>query len=304
MQKTIKRTIEFSGVGLHTGQNVRVRLRPALEDSGLVFVRGDIEGRPVIKAEGASVVDTNYATTLGSAGVTVSTVEHILAALYCLGVDNAVIEVFGPEVPVLDGSAARFVEMITDAGLAEQSAMRRSLVIKKSIKVTDGDKYILLLPTLRGGLTVDYSIDFSHALLKKQRFTGLFSRDIFIREIASARTFGFLRDVEMLRANGLARGGSLGNAVVVGEREVLNEEGLRYPDEFVRHKVLDLMGDLAVAGAPIVGHIVAYRSGHGLNHKLVKAMLRHTSRWELREPALMAGRSIQKGAFVQKAASI
>ncbi|GMR05094.1 MAG: UDP-3-O-acyl-N-acetylglucosamine deacetylase [Thermodesulfobacteriota bacterium] len=301
LQKTIKKTIEFSGVGLHTGCNVRVRVTPAGADSGITFIRTDIPGSLPIKAEGRNVVNTNYATTLGRNGVTISTVEHILAAFYGLGVDNASIEIKGPEVPVLDGSAEKFIEMIEAAGIRELNAEKLYLVIKRPINVSEGDKYVLLMPTKGGGVTIDYSIDFSHPFLNKQTFSGLFSRDVFKKEIGSARTFGFLQDVEKLRANGLARGGSLSNAVVVGETDILNKDGLRYPDEFVRHKVLDLMGDLSLAGAPISGRIVAHRSGHALNHKLIQKIMKQPSRWELKglapqRPAKETGHVLQKAA--------
>jgi len=303
LQKTIKKTIEFAGVGLHTGSNVKVRVVPAAADSGITFIRKDIHGSEPIKAVGANVVDTNYATTLGCNGVTVSTVEHILAAFYGLGVDNAVIEVEGPEVPVLDGSAEKFIEMIEAAGVRELEAEKMYLVVKKPIKVSEGDKYVLLMPSKGSGLTIDYSIDFSHPFLTKQTFSGLFSKKAFKTEIGSARTFGFLHDVEMLRANGLARGGSLNNAVVVGDTDILNEDGLRFPDEFVRHKVLDLMGDLSLAGSPISGRIVAHRSGHALNHKLIQKIIKQPSRWELTGLAPVR-RVKDSGVFMQEAASL
>ncbi|MFQ5442853.1 MAG: UDP-3-O-acyl-N-acetylglucosamine deacetylase [Thermodesulfobacteriota bacterium] len=303
LQKTIKKTIEFAGVGLHTGSNVKVRVVPAGADSGITFIRKDILGSEPIKAVGANVVDTNYATTLGLSGVTVSTVEHILAAFYGLGVDNATIEVEGLEIPVLDGSAEKFIEMIEAAGIRELQAEKLYLVVKRPIKVAEGDKYVLLMPSKGSGLTIDYSIDFSHPFLTKQTFSGLFSKEVFKTEIGSARTFGFLHDVEKLRANGLAMGGSLSNAVVVGETDILNEGGLRFPDEFVRHKVLDLMGDLSLAGSPISGRIVAHRSGHALNHRLIQKIIKQPSLWELK--GLVPKRTEKdRGAFMQEAASL
>jgi len=281
MQQTIRDVIEFSGIGLHTGCAVNMRILPSGEGTGITFVRKDIAGCPEIKAESSNVVATSYATSLGSKGVTVSTVEHILSAFYGLGVDNAIVELDGPEVPIMDGSAAHFVDMIESAGLSWLAAPRQYIVIKKPIKVVDRDKYVLLLPAEEPELTIDYSIDFSHPFLAKQSFSKLFSREVFRQEVGSARTFGFLRDVEMLRANGLAKGGSLHNAVVIGDTDILNEGGLRYPDEFVRHKVLDMMGDIALLGAPIIGRLIAYRSGHGLNHKLVSEILKRPARWEL-----------------------
>lgn len=281
MQQTIRNIVEFSGIGLHTGCAVKMRILPSGEDTGITFIRKDIPGAPAIKAEASNVVATSYATSLGSKGAMVSTVEHILSAFYGLGVDNAVVELDGPEVPIMDGSASHFVDMIESVGLVRLSAPKKYIVIKKPIKVADRDKYVLLLPADDAELTIDYSIDFSHPLITKQSFSTLFSEEVFRREVGSARTFGFLRDVEMLKANGLAKGGSLNNAVVVSDTEILNEGGLRYPDEFVRHKVLDMMGDISLLGAPVIGRLIAHRSGHGLNHKLVKEILNRPGRWRL-----------------------
>ncbi len=281
MQTTIKKEITFSGVALHTGRDVKVRILPAEEDSGVRFIRKDLPGFPAIKADGANVVNTNYATTLGYGGVTVSTVEHILAALYGLGVDNVDVEVFGSEIPILDGSAGEFIRKIEAVGITHLMAEREYLVIKRPIKVSEGDKYLMLLPSDEPGLRIDYSIDFSHPVLSKQIFSRHCTREVFINEIGNARTFGFLSDIEMLRANGLAMGGSLSNAVVVGDRDILNKDGLRYPDEFVRHKALDLIGDLSLVGAPVSGQLIAHRSGHALNHRLLQKIVRHRPRWEL-----------------------
>lgn len=283
MQQTIKKAISFSGVGLHTGRHVNVRVLPADEDTGIVFVRKDIPGSIPIKAEALNVIATSYSTTLGiDKSITVSTVEHLLAAFYGLGVDNAAVELDGPEVPILDGSALNFIEMIEDAGLDELESPGRILVVKRPVKVSDGEKYAILLPSEGTDLRIDYSIDFSHPFLEKQSFAAVFSRDSFKSEVGGARTFGFLKDVEMLKANGLARGGSLDNAIVIGDNEILNEGGLRYPDEFVRHKVLDLLGDVSLVGAPIAGHLIAHRSGHALNFKLVRSLLRSPNSWEIR----------------------
>lgn len=280
MQKSIKDIVSFAGVGLHSGNNVNVRILPAAEDTGILFVRTDVPGSVAIQANVSNVVATNYATSLGVNGVKVSTVEHILAAFYGLGVDNAVVELDGSELPALDGSAELLVSMIEGVGVVELDSPRKYLVIKEPIKVTDGDKHLLLLPTSGKGLEIDYSIDFSHPILSKQTYRCRLTGELFKNEIASARTFGFLRDVEMLRANGLAKGGSLSNAVVIGETEVLNEGGLRYPDEFVRHKVLDLMGDISLVGSPVVGYLIANRSGHTLNTKLANKILSSPSSWE------------------------
>ncbi len=295
-QHTIKNSISFSGIGLHTGCDVNVRIMPSKEGSGITFIRKDIAGAAPIKAVAANVVATSYATSLGVNGVKVSTVEHLLAAFYGLGVDNAVVELDGPEVPVLDGSAAHFIEMLEEIGFIEQPASKKYLVVKKPIKVADGDKYVLLLPSEGQKFTVDYSIDFSHPFLSKQTFSSLFSRDVFKDEVASARTFGFLRDYEMLRSNGLARGGSLKNAIVIGDNAILNEDGLRYPDEFVRHKVLDMVGDISLTGHPVIGRLVAHRSGHALNYRLVQEILKRAGSWKLKE-SLAEERDEAEGRF-------
>ncbi|OGP18597.1 MAG: UDP-3-O-[3-hydroxymyristoyl] N-acetylglucosamine deacetylase [Deltaproteobacteria bacterium GWC2_55_46] len=280
MQQTLRNVIEFSGVGLHTGCEVSVRILPSCGDTGITFFRRDLPGSSAIRAVSSNVTSTSYATSLGSRGATVSTIEHLMAAFYGMGVDNAIVELNGPEVPIMDGSAAEFVGMVESAGLVTLSTPRRYMVIKKPIKVVEDDKYIFLMPSEEAGLSINYAIDFSHPFLAKQSFSRPFSKDVFRKELGSARTFGFLKDVEMLRANGLARGGSLENAIVISDTEILNEGGLRYPDEFVRHKVLDLMGDISLVGAPIMGKLIAYRSGHALNHKLAQEIWRKPGRWE------------------------
>lgn len=304
MQKSIKNIVSFAGVGLHSGNNVNVRLLPAAEDTGILFVRTDVPGSEAIQANVSNVVATNYATSLGVNGVKVGTVEHLLAAFYGLGVDNAVVELDGPELPALDGSAELLVSMIEGVGVVELESPRKYLVVKEPIKVTDGDKHLLLLPTSGKGLEIDYSIDFSHPILSKQTYRCRLTGELFKNEIASARTFGFLRDVEMLRANGLAKGGSLSNAVVIGETEVLNKGGLRYPDEFVRHKVLDLMGDLSLIGSPVVGYLIANRSGHTLNAKLVNKILSSPSSWEYVDYSSDDDISGVQHDFIQKTATL
>lgn len=286
-QRTVGDTIGFSGIGLHTGLPVSVRILPSGEGTGISFVRRDIPGSPVIKAKYKNVVSTSFATTLGVDGVTVSTVEHLLAALYGMGVDNALIEVDGPEVPIMDGSAVPFVEMIEKVGLSRLDSPRRYIVIRRPLKVSENEKYIYLMPPGDADgedlLSIDYTIDFAHSYLNRQSFTFSLSPGAFKREIVGARTFGFLKDVEMLKKNGLALGGSLKNAVVIGDDDILNEEGLRYTDEFVRHKVLDLIGDLALLGMPLIGRIKAYRSGHALNQSLVTKVLKTPRRWKMLE---------------------
>lgn len=295
-QKTVKNIIEFSGVGLHTGADARVRILPSGADTGIRFVRKDLPGTPVIKAEAKNVISTSYATTLGTRGVTVSTVEHLLATFYGMGVDNALVEVSGPEVPVLDGSAEPFVEMIEDAGLKTLDSVKKYMVVKKPIKVSGEGKFIYLLPSPEQGFSIDYTIDFAHPYLEKQEFSMSFSSTgaTFAREVSRARTFGFLRDVELLRANGLAKGGSLKNAVVVGEKDILNEDGLRYPDEFVRHKVLDILGDLSLVGVPVIGRIKAHRAGHALNFKLAQKICKSPARWKMVEPVPTFNKELTK----------
>ncbi|MBI5599218.1 MAG: UDP-3-O-acyl-N-acetylglucosamine deacetylase [Deltaproteobacteria bacterium] len=301
LQTTVKEIIEFSGIGLHTGLLVKTRILPAPADAGIRFIRRDVPGSPAIKARGKNVIETLYAMTLGKDGVTVSTVEHLLAAFYGLRVDNAVVEVFGPEIPIMDGSAAPFVEMIEGTGLRKLNAPRRYLVVKKPMKIAEGDKSISLLPPKDdAGLTIEYTIDFSHPYLNRQSFAISLCPRVFKEEVVKARTFGFLRDVEMLRKNGLARGGSLENAVVIGDRDVLNEEGLRFPDEFVRHKVLDLIGDISLLGVQVIGRIKAHRSGHSLNYGIVKKALSNPGRWkvtEFAEEELPAASAVFEGEF-------
>lgn len=304
MQHTLKDIIEFSGIGLHTGHPVNVRITPSGPDTGIRFYRKDLPGSPCIKAVSANVISTSYATTIGVKGASVSTIEHLMAAFYGMGVDNANVEIDGPEVPIMDGSAVDFIGMIESSGLMALPALRQYLVIKKPIRVSEDDKYIFLLPPDDMEFTIDYSIDFAHPFLNKQSFARLFSQDVFRKELGSARTFGFLKDVEALRANGLARGGSLENAIVISDTEILNEGGLRYPDEFVRHKVLDMMGDIALVGAPVIGQLIAYRSGHSLNHKLAQKVLDKPGRWELTDS--LADKDVMSSmpALLEKLATI
>lgn len=278
-QRTLQRTVTVEGVGLHSGANVTLRLVPAPANSGLAFVRVDLPNRPVIAVRSENVVDTSLATTLGVGGVKVATVEHVLAAVVGLGVDNLRIEIDGPEVPIVDGSAEPFVRAMVEAGTRRQGEGRRFLVMRKSVTVTDGDKVATLAPSR--SLKIDCTIDFKHPLISDQRATlELKDATHFLREIARARTFGFLRDVDRLRAMGLARGGSIENAVVIDDFSILNPEGLRYPDEFARHKLLDTLGDIATLGAPVLGALTAHKTGHALNQKLVAKVLADASSYE------------------------
>ena len=282
-QRTLKQRATLDGVGLHSGAKVRLTIAPAPADSGIVFTRTDVTPRVEIPALAEHVVDTTMNTSLGKDGSRIGTVEHLLAALAGCGIDNARVEVVGPEVPILDGSAEPFVALVQDAGVHEQRATRRYLMVRKPVVVSEGDKQARLSPTL-GTFSVSYTIDFQHPLISDQTYKLEISNRSFQREIARARTFGFKRDVERLHRAGLARGGSLENAVVVDDFNILNPEGLRFPDEFVRHKILDALGDLSLIGMPIIGHLHAVKSGHHLNHQLVRKVLAEREAWEIVQP--------------------
>lgn len=279
LQKTIKKEITCKSVGLHTGRKVHMTIKPADVDTGIVFVRTDLSQDNTIKADMYNVSDTNLATTLGSNGTRVSTVEHLLSAFSGLGVDNAVIELNAPEIPIMDGSALPFVNMLKNAGTKVQGKGRKMLVIKKPVSVSDGDGAAMLLPFPEFKIT--YRIDFKHPLISEQSYEMIFSDATYEEEICAARTFGFLKDVEYMQAKGLALGGSLKNAVVLTEDRIINKEGLRFPDEFVKHKILDAIGDLSLLGMPIIGHFVAYKSGHKLNNLLLKELVEHDKCWKI-----------------------
>lgn len=278
-QRTLQRAVLVEGVGLHTGAKVSLRLLPAPVNHGLIFARIDMPGRPTVPVSSEFVTDTALATTLGVGKAKIATVEHLLAALSGLGIDNLRIEIDGPEVPIMDGSAAPFAMRISEAGIRHQGEPKQFLVIKKTVTVTDGDKFATFSPARR--FRIDCTIDFKHPLISDQQFTLEFSDRSFIREVARARTFGFLRDVDKLRAMGLARGGSLENVVVVDDFSILNPEGLRFPDEFVRHKLLDALGDVALLGRPVIGALTVYKTGHALNQKLVAKVLSDPANFEV-----------------------
>jgi UDP-3-O-[3-hydroxymyristoyl] N-acetylglucosamine deacetylase len=280
MQRTIAEKISCTGIGLHTGQPVQLTLQPARAGSGVVFVRTDFPEPVEFPANHAMVTSTRLATTLGRGEATVGTVEHLLSALCGLGVDNVRVEVDGPEIPVMDGSAASFAFLIRAAGVFDQGAPRRSLRVHRPVELRDGDRFIRVEPGR--GLRVSYSVDFAHPAIGRQQLRNLLIDDeSFETEICRARTFGFLREVEALWRNGLARGGNLDNTVVMDEYRVLNRDGLRWPDEFVRHKVLDLLGDLALLGLPLEGHVIVERGGHALHQRLVRALLEDESAWSV-----------------------
>lgn len=276
-QRTVKEPISCQGVGLHSGSPVNLSILPAPANHGIVFVRTDLASPVEIPAQAEFVVDTSLATTLGRNGIKVGTVEHLMAALAGLGIDNARIELDGPEVPIMDGSAAPFAYLVKTAGIRVLDEPKSFIVIKKPVTVMDGDKEATLTPATR--FKVDCTIDFKHPLISDQSISFEFSDRAFSRELARARTFGFLRDVEMLKKMGLAKGGSLENAIVVDEFSILNPDGLRFPDEFVRHKLLDAIGDVSLFGRPVIGHLKVFKGGHALNHKLVTKVLADASNY-------------------------
>ncbi len=278
-QRTLDHSIRCSGIGLHSGRKIELVLHPAAEDSGITFIRSDLDIE--IPAKASYVTDTRLCTTIGHGEAHVSTIEHLLSALAGLGVDNARIEVSGPEVPIMDGSSAPFVFLIQCAGIKEQSRAKKVLRILKRVEVTDGDKRCALYPA--AGFKISYLLDYDHPLLRKRNVQVDFSRQAYTREISRARTFGFLHEVEALQKAGLALGGSLENAIVLDTHRVVNEGGLRYEDECVRHKILDTLGDLSLSGFPIVGAFEGERTGHDMNHALVTTLLADPSSYRIEE---------------------
>jgi UDP-3-O-[3-hydroxymyristoyl] N-acetylglucosamine deacetylase len=254
-------------------------IKPSEVDEGVIFIRKDLPGDIRIKADFENVRDTILATTIGLNGATVSTVEHLLSALCGMGVDNAIVEVDAPEIPIMDGSALPFVNLLKDVGTKIQGKCKKILVIIKSVAVSEGDGTAMLLPSPEFKIT--YKIDFEHPLIGKQSYHMTFSDVVYEKDICAARTFGFLKDVEYLQAKGLALGGSLRNAVVLDDKKVINKEGLRCSDEFVKHKILDAIGDLSLLGMPIIGHFVAHKSGHKLNNMLLKELMAHEECWKI-----------------------
>jgi UDP-3-O-[3-hydroxymyristoyl] N-acetylglucosamine deacetylase len=275
-QRTLKNNITCEGIGLHTGKPVKMTLKPAPVGAGIVFIRIDLDNVR-IKAVAANTTATSYATTLSHNGVSVKTVEHLLAAFAGLNIDNAYAEINSDEVPIMDGSARLFVRLIADTGIQTQEAIQPALKVIKPVFVREGNKQIAIWPA--DSTNISYFIDFNHPMLKEQSLQYEPSEEAFLREVSDARTFGFLSDVKTLQARGLARGASLDNAVALNEDSVVNKDGLRYKDEFVRHKILDLLGDLSLAGMPIIGHIVAHKSGHSLNAQMASKLLNSPQNW-------------------------
>ena len=279
-QRTLKNVIRATGVGLHTGEKVYLTLRPAVPDTGIVFRRVDLDSPVDIPAKAENVGDTRLSTTLVKDGARISTVEHLLSAFAGLGIDNAYVDVSAPEVPIMDGSAGPFVFLIQSAGVEEQNVAKRFIRIKRPAEVTEGDKIARFEPF--NGFKVSFGIDFDHpAMASDSRRSEIdFSSTSFVKEVSRARTFGFLRDIEMLRDSGLALGGSMDNAIVVDDFRVLNEDGLRYENEFVKHKILDAIGDLYLLGHSLIGAFSGYKSGHELNNRLLKTLIAQPEAWE------------------------
>ncbi len=280
-QHTLRKSVKAFGIGLHSGKKISLKINPSPANTGICFVRSDLSPEQVIPARTEYVVDTRFATTIGTERGSVSTIEHLMAALSGAGVNNALIEVDGPEVPAMDGSAAPFLTLLQKAGLKAQDEPIRYIEILEPIMVTRGDKFLSIEPCKN--FVVSFEIEFEHHLIAKQRFVDKITPQTFACQISKARTFGFLSEVELLRENGFALGGSLENAVVVGDTSIHNSGGLRFSDEFVRHKVLDLIGDLYLLGAPILGKVKAVKSGHALHHVLTQELLNRPYAWEYME---------------------
>ncbi len=280
-QRTLKNVIRATGVGLHTGEKVYLTLRPAAVDTGVVFRRVDLDPVVELSARPFGVGDTRLSTALQEGDVTVSTVEHLMSALAGLGIDNVYVELSSPEVPIMDGSAAPFVFLVQSAGVVEQDAPKKFIRVKQAVTVEDGDKWAKFEPF--DGFKVSFAIDFDHPIFAKspQKATVDFSTTSFVKEVSRARTFGFMHEVEALREAGLALGGSHDNAIVMDSYTILNDDGLRYEDEFVKHKILDAIGDLYLLGHQLIGEFSAFKSGHALNNKLIRALMAQPEAWEL-----------------------
>ena len=277
-QRTIAQEISCSGIGLHSGKVVNLALVPAPVNHGIKFVRKDLPDNPTISARFNCVVDTSLATVIGSDGVIVSTIEHLMACFAGLSIDNVIVELDSYEVPVMDGSAGPFAQMIIDAGIQEQEASRHFFVLREAIELEEDGKYVGAYPDTTFKITCN--IEFEHPLIRKQSCSIEVLDNVFEREISNARTFGFLREVEYMKNYGLARGGSLDNAVIVDDKDILNKDGLRYQDEFVRHKLLDCIGDFSLLGMPILAHIVTHKSGHAFNHAFLEKFFNKKESWQ------------------------
>jgi len=278
-QTTIKKSAELVGIGLHKGSPVKLRLEPLEANSGIVFYRSDVDVSIPLLPE--NVVDTRMATVIGKKGHVISTIEHLLSAVYAYGIDNLKIIVDADEVPVMDGSSASYCMLLDEAGIAELDAPKKIMRIKKEVEVKDGEKYVKLSPS--PDLNYDFTIKFPHPVIQEQAYVLKFTKESYKKEIARARTFGFLHEVQYLRSKGLALGGSLENAIVLDEKKILNPEGLRFPDEFVRHKILDAIGDMSLIGMNFIGNYEAMAGSHNLNHRLTLALLEDAENYEVVE---------------------
>ena len=278
-QRTLKNLVRATGVGLHTGAKVYLTLRPAAADTGIVFRRVDLDPPVEIRAEPCAVGDTRLSSCLEKGNVRVATIEHLMSAFSGLGIDNAYVDLTAPEVPIMDGSAGPFVFLLQSAGIEEQNAPKKFIRIVKPVEARDGDKWVRFKP--HDGFKLTLSLDFDHPVFDKTRqsVTVDFSTTSYVKEVSRARTFGFMQDVESMRAQGLALGGSLDNAIVMDEYRVLNSDGLRYEDEFVKHKVLDAIGDLYLLGHPVIGAFSGHKSGHALNNQLLRSLLEDRQAW-------------------------
>jgi UDP-3-O-[3-hydroxymyristoyl] N-acetylglucosamine deacetylase len=279
-QRTLKSVIRATGIGLHSGKKVLMVLRPAPANTGIVFYRTDLAQPTPIYARAENVGETTLGTSLMNGDVRVSTVEHLLSAFAGLGIDNAFVDLSAPEVPIMDGSAGPFVFLLQSAGIEEQNAPKRFARVLKTVRVEEGDKWAEFKPF--DGFRINFEIEFDHPVFKRHgQFASMdFSTTAYLKEISRARTFCFMRDVEYMRSRNLALGGTLDNAIVLDDYRIMNEDGLRYEDEFVKHKILDAIGDLYLFGYSIIGEFAGYKSGHGLNNKLLRTMLADTSAWE------------------------
>ncbi len=273
-QKTIKKTTSVKGICLHSGKIAKIELIPAPVGTGIVFIYGDKQ----LKARWDNVVDTSMATTLGDGEIKIGTVEHLLSAMSGLGITNIYIVIQGPEIPIMDGSSASFIYMIKDAGIWSQGIPRDTISIKNKIEIKDGDKWAAFVPSEQRRITC--AIRFNHPKIGFQKLSFISNEQIYMSEISRARTFGFLKDMEHMKANHLALGGSLDNAVVLDDYRIINEDGLRYTDEFVRHKMLDAIGDISLAGVDIIGHYISYKSGHTLNNRLLRELFVKEASWD------------------------
>ena len=281
-QRTLKQATKVTGIGLHSGKKVTLTLRPVPANTGIIYARTDLEPAVYFPASAESIRDTQLCTCMiNDDGVRISTVEHLNAAMAALGLDNLIVEVDAPEIPIMDGSASPFIYLLLDAGIEEQNAAKKFIRIKETVRVEEGDKWAEIRPYAHG-LKLDFTIDFNHPMISKSvcNFKMDLSAENFIQKISRARTFTFMKDVEYLQSIGLALGGSLDNAIVLDEYRILNEEGLRYKDELVKHKMLDSVGDLFMCGYNILGDFRAYKSGHGVNNKLLRAILANENAWE------------------------